>query len=420
MIPPEILKKIRQIELRPTRLVTGFAPVARLCEPQHFRCSENVKNSERLLSCAAAAGRRPALRSGARASARFTARTPAASKTNPALNSMRELKRRERRAPAAPERGCVQSTSRSTPAISNAPTNHPALRLGLRPQPRSVGGKNQLVTWPALTCVLSPRRGFQPATLSLCLAIRPINPVAVFSKDAGSVSPSPWGEGRDEGGRETNFSLAGQSFESLLQFRRVARGVENRKHCKDVILDREVDGVFFESSEANLLCASANSLKMTRVGHRPLERQLHFQFELAPQPRTFSFIPSNGFFKLQTGSGFENNQQPHFQPKRLLRPASTCSQGIPSWGFFSKSARRRSSSAACSGVRSGSYPCPETFSQRSCANLMRSFSGRDVAARRISVALMALIYRVSSGVQAVFSCRVNSSFILHPSSFPPA
>jgi hypothetical protein len=35
------------------------------------------------------------------------------------------------------ERGCVQSTSRSTPDISNAPTNHHALRLGLRPQPRS-------------------------------------------------------------------------------------------------------------------------------------------------------------------------------------------------------------------------------------------------------------------------------------------
>jgi hypothetical protein len=35
------------------------------------------------------------------------------------------------------ERGCVRSTSRSTPDISNAPTNRHALRLGLRPQPRS-------------------------------------------------------------------------------------------------------------------------------------------------------------------------------------------------------------------------------------------------------------------------------------------
>ena len=100
MIPREILKKIRQIELRTNRLVTEFA-------------------------------------AGARASARFTARTPGTSKANLALNSIRELKRRERRATAVPERGCVQSTSRSTPDISNAPTNHHALRLGLRPQPRS-------------------------------------------------------------------------------------------------------------------------------------------------------------------------------------------------------------------------------------------------------------------------------------------
>jgi hypothetical protein len=62
MIPREILKKIRQIELRTNRLVTEFA-------------------------------------AGARASARFTARTTAASQTNPALHSLRPLKRRERRAP---------------------------------------------------------------------------------------------------------------------------------------------------------------------------------------------------------------------------------------------------------------------------------------------------------------------------------
>jgi len=62
MIPREILKKIRQIELRTNRIAPAFA-------------------------------------AGARASARFTARTPAASKTNPALNSIRPLKRRERRAP---------------------------------------------------------------------------------------------------------------------------------------------------------------------------------------------------------------------------------------------------------------------------------------------------------------------------------
>ena len=99
MIPREILKKIRQIKLRINRIVTEFAPGARLGEPQHFRLAEGVENSERAFQVAAAVGRRPALRSGARASARFTVRTPAVSKTNPALNSIRSLKRRERRAP---------------------------------------------------------------------------------------------------------------------------------------------------------------------------------------------------------------------------------------------------------------------------------------------------------------------------------
>jgi len=67
MILREILKKIRQIEIRTNRIITGSAP-------------------------------------GARASARFTLRTPGASETSPAPDAIRTLKRRERRAPAAPPR----------------------------------------------------------------------------------------------------------------------------------------------------------------------------------------------------------------------------------------------------------------------------------------------------------------------------
>src|ERR1035437_11044497 len=68
-----------------------------------------------------------------------------------------------------------------------------------------VWGENQLVFRPALTCVLSPGRGFRPITLSARPTVRPTNPVAGFFRVAGSVSPSPWGEGRDEGGRGTNY-----------------------------------------------------------------------------------------------------------------------------------------------------------------------------------------------------------------------
>ena len=63
MIPREILKKIRQIELRTNRIVTLLAPGARLCEPQHSRIAESQSSSGRVLSGKAAAGRRPALRS---------------------------------------------------------------------------------------------------------------------------------------------------------------------------------------------------------------------------------------------------------------------------------------------------------------------------------------------------------------------
>ena len=62
MIPREILKKIRQIELRANRIVFGSAD-------------------------------------GARASARFTVIQPAPSEPISQLTSIRKLKRRERRAP---------------------------------------------------------------------------------------------------------------------------------------------------------------------------------------------------------------------------------------------------------------------------------------------------------------------------------
>jgi hypothetical protein len=60
------------------------------------------------------------------------------------LKKIRQIELRTNRVvPGFSERGCVQSTSRSTSDISNALTNHHALRLGLRPQPRSDSGRAQ-------------------------------------------------------------------------------------------------------------------------------------------------------------------------------------------------------------------------------------------------------------------------------------
>jgi hypothetical protein len=100
-------------------------------------------------------------------------------------------------------------------------TNRRALRLGLRPQPRSVEGENQMVFWPALTCVLSPGRGFQPTAFSDYPTGRPANPVAGFSRGAAGVSPSPWGEGRDEGGQNC-LNLTTSFRESINHWKRTA------------------------------------------------------------------------------------------------------------------------------------------------------------------------------------------------------
>jgi hypothetical protein len=83
----------------------------------------------------------------------------------------------------------------------------------------------------------------------------------------------------------------------------------------------------------------------------------------------------------------------YFQAKRLLSSTLTCSQGIPSCGLASKSASRRSSSAPCACVRSGSLPSSAMKSQKSWASLILSSFGRAFAASRISVAFISPIYR---------------------------
>src|SRR5207249_3960431 len=82
---------------------------------------------------------------------------------------------------------------------------------------------------------------------------------------------------------------ARRSFKSPLQFRRIARGVEDREHGEGIILDRKVDGVFLEAPETDFSRATTDHLKMSRIGSRPLQRQFHLQFEFPAQPRAFSF-----------------------------------------------------------------------------------------------------------------------------------
>jgi len=57
---------------------------------------------------------------------------------------------------------------------------------------------------PALTHTLSPRRGFLRLESAGCF-MRITNPAVGVFRSAGSVSPSPGGEGRDEGGLKTTI-----------------------------------------------------------------------------------------------------------------------------------------------------------------------------------------------------------------------
>src|SRR6266542_2747273 len=106
MIPREILKKIRQIEIRTNRIV------ARIAERGSYRRTGVAPGSDfktpALAESAATAVQRPQTAGGI----------------------LEDGDRRD----ACP----TPSPGRTTPGISNALTNQHALRLGLRPKPRSV------------------------------------------------------------------------------------------------------------------------------------------------------------------------------------------------------------------------------------------------------------------------------------------
>ena len=71
----------------------------------------------------------------------------------------------------------------------------------------NVDEMGKLVLTLALTLTLSPKEREQPVRVSVFPADRPANPVAGFSKARRMFLLLLGGEGRDEGGRETNFEI---------------------------------------------------------------------------------------------------------------------------------------------------------------------------------------------------------------------
>ncbi len=154
MIPREILKKIRQIELRTNRIVTESA-------------------------------------AGARASARFTVCTTAASKTTPALNSIRPLKRRERRAPipkglCPPAQGCEERATLGNVCLESQPQRGCVRPRSLAATPLALWDFFRFTQCSSFLATL----GFGPESLWDSLNLRPQPRSAYFRRSANRFSIS--------------------------------------------------------------------------------------------------------------------------------------------------------------------------------------------------------------------------------------
>src|ERR1039458_409411 len=139
--------------------------------------------------------------------------------------------------------------------------------------------------------------------------------------------------------RLVNDTAGDALWQAPVQCRWIPRAVKNCQDRERPVFDGKIDGVFLEAPQANFLRAATNSLKKSGVGQRTLEHGFYLQLEFLAESGPLTFIPRNRLFKFKKCRWLKNHRQAHCHPKRLLSLASTCSQGIPSLGFFSKSAR---------------------------------------------------------------------------------
>ncbi len=216
--------------------------------------------------------------------------------------------------------------------------------------------------------------------------------------------------------RIVNEALAGESLQTPEEFVRIPGAVENGNNREDIILVCEVNAVCLKSLEANFACATTDHLEDFRLRSSSLYGRQNFLSKLFSKLRRFGRIPRNCLQKFGSGFRFEIGIGIDHQPKRCLISASTCCNGIPRRGFFSNSARRRSSSAACSAVKSGSIPSLMRSSLSRRASSIRSVSGRAFAALNNSIALMLSIYTRGTCRQATFLW--DSRFTHHVSRHP--
>ena len=276
------------------------------------------------------------------------------------------------------------------------------------PATARLGEKNQFVFWPALTCILSPRRGFQPVTLSVNSPIGPANPANRSSQDAGSVSPSPWGEDRDEGGGKTDLSAAGALLQSPMQFRRIARSVPNRQHFDFAVfrVDGEVNRIGPRRWYFGFVRQPRGAKKTLRLLCQRVKNSTNGKVEAMTDSRLAFIIPNHSFAPVPLCVSLNHDRESHFLARRRSSiSANTWSTGFPRPGCLSASSARRSSSAICSGV-SSSLKSPNSKSMVSTSS-RRSASGIRRSSSRISVLLTGLICSFGLPAQERFSVRAN-------------
>jgi len=363
MIPREMLQKIRQVEIRTNRIVSGFAAGARVCDPQHPLLAHNQNGSDRILSGKVAAGSRPALRSF-----QPTAQTGRVPRMMPDRQNF-DL-------PVYLVNGEIHGVR---PWFRHSGL---VCQVGIRAKPFRILGqglqelekrivKSQTDTW-----------------LTILVPVDRLIPLQ-FGFALGDDLESHFGARR----------------RCLISAEMSSIGVP-RPGC-------------FSASSArrfNSACCSCVNSSFKSPNSKPIistnSRRSASGIRRSSLRMSALAAPTGSFRRAAS---------------RSSSSAKTCSAGIPEWGFFCNSSARRSNSASCSAVKSVSYGSSSSpnWSQRVSKMCCLSLGGSGRISSITSATVMSAIYSFESSLQAAFSVRMNRRsranppFVIRHSSFSP-
>jgi hypothetical protein len=218
--------------------------------------------------------------------------------------------------------------------------------------------------------------------------------------------------------RIVNETLAGELLQSPAQCGGISCPMKNRNHDQlgPTLQNREVNGVR-PAQHFDFLSCRPREGKLSWIFSRFGKCRVNFACKSSADPACLGIVPCYCFFKFCFGLSIKNDAESHSLARyRFSISAKTSSIGRQRSGWALASAARRSSSAICSGVKSGSIPSSRRLSVSRCANSIRSASGSAFAALNNSIALMAASYSCESALQAAFFR--YSRFTHHVSRLP--